>query len=373
MHGNIDYYELLEVERECDSQTLKASYRKLAMRWHPDRNPGDRDAEARFKAIGEAYDVLKDPQKRAAYDRYGHNAFQQGNGAGPGAGSPFSDIFSDIFDQFMGGGRGPRAAPRGADIRYELEIDFEDAFTGTEADIAIEVGVQCEPCSGTGGKPGTGTQACQTCGGRGQVSMQNGMFIMERTCPSCRGAGQMISDPCETCHGEGRVERRKSLNVRIPAGVDDGTRIRLSGEGEAGPRGGAPGDLYIFIHMKPHPIWRRDGSTLFASVPLSFVTAALGGEVSIPGIDRKSVDVKIPAGTQTGRQFRVRGRGMPVLNGQGRGDLVIQLDLETPTKLTARQCELLQEFAGIDDDEDNCPKSRGFWDRLKTAWEDLKD
>lgn len=373
MHGDIDYYELLEVDRDCDAATLKASYRKLAMRYHPDRNPGDRDAEARFKTIGEAYEVLKDPQKRAAYDRYGHNAFRQGGGGGAGPESPFSDIFSDIFDQFMGGGRGPRGPQRGADIRYELEIDFEDAFTGTEADIALNVAVECEHCVGSGSKPGAGTKACHTCGGRGQVRMQNGMFIVERTCPTCHGAGQMISDPCEHCHGEGRVERRKTLNVRIPAGVDDGTRIRLTGEGEAGPRGGGPGDLYIFIHMKPHPIWRRDGTTLFASVPLSFVTAALGGEVSIPGIDREPVDLKIPAGTQSGRQFRVRGRGMPALNGHGRGDLVVQFDLETPTRLTPRQRELLEEFSCIDEGEDNCPKSRSFWDRLKNAWEDLKD
>ena len=380
MHGEIDYYELLEVERGCDDAALKAAYRKLAMRWHPDRNPGDDAAEARFKAIGEAYECLKDPQKRAAYDRFGHAAFRQGGMGGMGGGghadaSPFSDIFSDIFDQFMGGGggRARRGPQRGGDVRYDLQIGIEEAYFGTEAEISLDVAVQCDHCLGSGGKPGARMQACTTCGGRGQVRMQNGMFIVERTCPVCHGAGQSISDPCDQCHGEGRVERRKSLKVKVPAGVDDGTRIRLAGEGEAGPRGGQAGDLYIFIHMKPHALWKRDGTTLFASVPLPFVTAALGGEISIPHLDRAAVDVKIPAGTQTGRQFRVRGRGMPSLNGHGTGDLVIQVDLETPTRLTSRQKELLEEFRAIGEGEDSCPQSRGFWDRLKTAWDDLTD
>ncbi|MFA7441557.1 MAG: molecular chaperone DnaJ [Sphingomonadaceae bacterium] len=380
MHGEIDYYELLDVERDCDEGTLKSAYRKLAMRWHPDRNPGDKDAEARFKAIGEAYEVLKDPQKRAAYDRFGHAAFRNGGGGGPGGGfgnaGPFSDIFSDIFDQFMGGGtaRGRRGPQRGADVRYDLEVTFEEAFEGSEAEIALDVAVGCDHCVGTGSKPGARMQTCHTCNGHGQVRMQNGMFIVERTCPTCHGAGQTISDPCEHCHGEGRVERRKTLQVKIPRGVDDGTRIRLSGEGEAGPRGGQPGDLYIFVHMKPHDIWKRDGTTLYAAVPLSFVTAALGGEICIPGLDKEPVEVRVPAGTQTGRQFRVRGRGMPSLNGHGAGDLVVQVDLETPTRLTARQKELLEEFRETEDgDESNCPKSKGFWDRLKHAWEDLTD
>jgi molecular chaperone DnaJ len=373
MHGEIDYYALLEVERGCDDQTLKTAYRKLAMRWHPDRNPGDSEAEARFKAIGEAYEILKDPQKRAAYDRFGHAAFRQGGGAGPGfaEASPFSDIFSDIFDQFMGGSA--RGARRGADVRHDLALSLEEAFHGTETEIALDTAVACDHCAGTGGKPGASVRPCPTCGGRGQVRMQNGMFIVERPCPSCHGAGQAISDPCGYCHGEGRVERRKMLKVKIPAGVDDGTRIRLADEGEAGPRGAAPGDLYIFIHMKPHPIWQRDGTTLFTSVPLSFVTAALGGEISIPDIERRPVELKIPAGTQTGRQFRVRGRGMPALNGHGHGDLVVQVDLETPTHLSPRQRELLEQFRGDAEGADNCPQSRSFWDRLKTAWEDLTD
>ena len=382
MHAEIDYYELLEVEKGCDDATLKASYRKLAMRWHPDRNPGDGEAEARFKSITHAYDILKDPQKRAAYDRYGPAAFRNG---GPGAGgqggspfgdnSPFSDIFSDIFDQFMGGGaaRGRRGPQRGADVRYDLQVSFEDAFNGAEAEIALDVAVACEHCQGSGGKPGAKMQACTTCQGRGQVRMQNGMFIVERTCPSCHGAGQTISDPCNHCHGEGRTERRKTLKIKVPRGVDEGTRIRLAGEGEAGPRGAEPGDLYVFIHMKPHPIWKRDGTTLYAQVPLSFVDAALGGDISIPGLDRKPVDVKVPAGTQSGRQFRVRGRGMPALNAHGVGDLVVQVELETPTKLSARQKELLEEFRGGPDKHEACPKSRGFFDRLKDAWDELTE
>jgi molecular chaperone DnaJ len=381
MHAEIDYYELLEVEKGCDDAGLKAAYRKLAMRWHPDRNPGDQAAETRFKAIGEAYAVLSDPQKRAAYDRYGHAAFRQaggGGGASPFAdASPFSDIFSDIFDQFMGGsprgGGGRRGPQRGADVRYDLQVSFEDAFHGAEADIALDVAASCDHCLGTGGKPGARVQSCGTCGGRGQVRMQNGMFIVERTCPQCHGSGQLISDPCDHCHGEGRVERRKSLKVKIPRGVDDGTRIRLSGEGEAGPRGGEAGDLYIFVHMKPHAIWKRDGTTLFAQVPLSFVDAALGGEIEIPGLDRQPVEVKVPAGTQSGRQFRVRGRGMPALNSHGVGDLVVQVELETPTKLTARQKELLEEFRGTESPHEGCPRSKGFFDRLKGAWDELTE
>ncbi len=381
MHAEIDYYELLEVEKGCDEAALKSAYRKLAMRWHPDKNPGDHAAETRFKAIGEAYGVLSDPQKRAAYDRYGHSAFKAGGGGGGGSpfgdASPFSDIFSDIFDQFMGGnaqGRGRRQGPqRGADVRYDLQVSFEDAFAGADADISLDVAVQCDHCLGTGGKPGARVQGCTTCQGRGQVRMQNGMFIVERTCPACHGSGSVISDPCEHCHGEGRVEKRKTLKVKIPAGVDDGTRIRLADEGEAGPRGGQPGDLYLFIHMKPHAIWKRDGTTLFAQVPMSFVDAALGGEIMIPGLDRKPIEVKVPAGTQSGRQFRVRGRGMPALNSHGVGDLVVQVELETPTKLSARQKELLEEFRGGGEGHEGCPKSKGFFDRLKGAWDELTE
>lgn len=375
MYTEVDYYELLEVSKGCGEGELKTAYRKLAMRWHPDRNPGDNDAETRFKAINEAYGILSDPQKRAAYDRYGHAGVRKDPGAGGspfGDGSPFQDIFSDIFDQFMGGTRSRRQGPqRGADVRYDLEVSFEDAFHGSEVEVELNVAARCEPCLGTGGKPGAQAKPCQTCQGRGQVRMQNGMFLVERTCPACHGSGSTISDPCAHCQGEGKVEQHKTLQVKIPKGVDTGTRIRLSGEGEAGPRGGGTGDLYIFIHMKPHPIWKRDGTTLFAQVPMSFVDATLGGELSIPGIDRKPVEIKVPAGTQSGRQFRVRGRGMPALNGNGLGDLVVQVDLETPTRLSPRQKELMEEFRGSAGE--SCPQSKGFFDRLKGAWDELTD
>jgi len=373
-----DYYTLLEVDRGADEATLKAAYRRAAMKWHPDRNPGDSGAEARFKAVNEAWEVLRDPQKRAAYDRFGHAAFRQGgNGRGPfGAADEFGafgDIFDSIFGEFMGRGRGPRQPQRGSDVRYDLEISFEQAFDGTEAEVSFDVAQACDSCGGSGGKPGARMVSCTTCGGRGQVRMQNGLFVVERTCPACHGAGAQISDPCERCGGDGRVDRRKTLKVKVPAGVDEGTRIRLAQEGEAGPRGAPPGDLYIFIHMKPHAVWKRDGTTLFAQVPVSFVTASLGGELSIPGLDRKPVELRIPAGTQTGRQFRIRGRGFPTLNGGQPGDLVLQVELETPTRLTARQKELLEEFRCIEEGESNCPKARGFWERVKTAWDELTD
>lgn len=378
VYAETDYYELLGVQRGADEATLKAAYRRAAMQWHPDRNPGDAQAEARFKAVNEAWEVLKDPNKRAAYDRFGHAAFRgSGNGRGPFGGADdlgaFGDIFDTIFGEFMGRGRGPRPPQRGGDVRYDLEVSFEQAFEGTEAEISFDVAQPCEPCGGSGGKPGARLAACPTCGGRGQVRMQNGLFVVERTCPACHGEGAQLSDPCPSCGGDGRVDRRKTLKVRIPAGVDEGTRIRLAQEGEAGPRGAPPGDLYIFIHMKPHALWKRDGTTLFAQVPVSFVTATLGGELSIPGLDRKPVELKIPAGTQTGRQFRVRGRGFPPLNGGAPGDLVLQVELETPTRLTARQKELLEEFRCIEEGEANCPKARGFWERVKTAWDELTD
>jgi molecular chaperone DnaJ len=372
MSAGLDYYAVLGVDRGADERSIKAAYRKLALELHPDRNPGDRECENRFKAVNEAYSCLSDAQKRAAYDRYGHAGLRT-NGASPADDfAGFSDIFSDIFDQFMGGGgartRGRQGPQRGADVRYDLEVSFEDAFHGSEAEIALDVAVTCDACLGTGGKPGARPTPCTTCGGRGSVRMQNGMFIVERTCPSCHGAGSVISDPCDACHGAGRVERRKSLKITIPRGVDDGTRIRLAGEGEAGPRGGTAGDLYIFVHMKPHPIWKRDGTTLFAQVPMSFVDAALGNEFCMPGIDGADVRFTIPPGTQSGRQFRVRGRGMPALNGAGVGDLVVQVDLETPVKLSARQKELLEEFQALDGDRrEACPKSRGFWERLKES------
>ena len=364
---DIDYYELLECERTADDKTLKSSYRRLAMQFHPDRNPGDHEAEARFKAISEAYDCLKDPQKRAAYDRYGKAAFQNGGAGGFGAQGfdGFSDIFESVFGEFMGGGRQQRGGPRrGADLRYDLEITLEEAFHGKAETIRFDVAANCEPCGGSGAKPGTAARTCQTCGGRGQVRAQQGFFVVERACPSCHGAGQVITDPCPSCRGEGRIDREKSLEVKIPAGVDEGTRIRVTGEGEAGGRGAPAGDLYIFLHVKRHAIFERDGTTLAARCPISFTTAALGGEIEVPGLDGEVIVVKIPAGIQSGKQLRHRGSGMPVLNSRGRGDLVIEIAVETPTKLTARQKELLAEFRETETGEE-CPASSGFFSKIK--------
>jgi molecular chaperone DnaJ len=372
-----DYYELLQVERTADDRTIKSAYRRLAMECHPDRNGGCTDAEARFKAISEAYDCLKDPQKRAAYDRFGHAAFKNGGGGfGGGAGAEgfgsFSDIFENIFGEFMnnGGGQGDRRSNmlRGADLRYDLEISFEDAYAGKEVELRIDTTVPCEPCSGSGAKAGTQARTCAMCQGRGQVRAQQGFFVVERTCPTCRGVGQTIADPCERCRGDGRLDTQRTLEVRIPAGVDEGTRIRLSGEGEAGVRGGPRGDLYIFVHLARHSVFQREGTTLFARCPVSITTAALGGSIDVPGLDRSRHEVRIPAGVQSGKQLRVRGAGMPVLNGRGHGDMVIQVDVETPTKLSAKQRELLEELRRTETG-DECPASKSFLGKLKGLWD----
>jgi molecular chaperone DnaJ len=381
MTTEIDFYELLEVERSADEAVLKSSYRRLAMKWHPDRNPGDAKAEQQFKAISEAYDVLKDPQKRAAYDRFGHAAFRQGGGGGGGGAQDFggfADIFESVFGEFMGGGQrgGRRGGPsRGSDLRYDLEMTLEEAFHGRQATLTVEVAAACEPCSGSGAKPGTSARQCTTCGGNGRVGMRQGLFMVERTCPACHGQGQIIADPCSSCRGAGRVDKQKTINVNVPKGVDEGTRIRVAGEGEAGSRGGPAGDLYIFVHLKSHDIFRRDGTTLFTLAPLSITTAALGGDIDVPALDREKTVIKIPAGTQTGKQFRVRGKGMPSLNGGGAGDLVVQVEVETPVKLTPRQRELLAEFQAIEAEEGgrNTPKAQGFFDKLKDAWNELTD
>ncbi len=369
MQADIDFYELLECERTADDATLKSSYRRLAMRFHPDKNPGDAESEARFKAISEAYDCLKDPQKRAAYDRYGKAAFQNGGPGGGGGGADFGDIgdiFETIFGSAFGGGQqqGRRAAQRGADLRYDLEISLDDAFHGKSIDIDVEVAVSCSTCSGSGAKPGTSATRCRTCAGHGKVRAQQGFFMVERPCPACHGAGEVITDPCTACRGEGRVDRKKTLTVAVPAGVDEGTRIRLSGEGEAGPRGTPAGDLYIFLHVKKHSVFTREGSTLFAEVPISFTTAALGGEIIVPGLDREDHEFRIPAGIQSGKQLRKRGAGMPVLNARGHGDLVIQVEVETPTRLSAKQRELLEAFRETETGEE-CPNSQGFFGRIR--------
>lgn len=372
----MDFYERLEVSRDADGATLKSAYRKLAMKYHPDRNPGCQDSENRFKALNEAYDCLKDPQKRAAYDRFGHDAFTNaasGGGGGQGGfgGAGFSDIgdiFETIFGQgFGGGGGGRQPTRRGADLRYDLEITLEEAFHGKKETITVEVSAPCEPCGGSGAEPGTSVETCPTCAGHGKVRAQQGFFVVERTCPSCHGAGQRIKAPCRTCRGEGRVDRPKSLKVDIPPGVDEGTRIRLTGEGEAGARGAPAGDLYIFLHVRRHAIFEREGTNLFARVPVSFTTASLGGAIEVPGLDGQRTKITIPAGIQSGRQLRQRGVGMPVLNGRGRGDIVVQIDVETPTKLTARQKELLEEFRATETGEE-CPQSEGFFSKIKDLW-----
>jgi molecular chaperone DnaJ len=368
-----DYYELLDVQRGADDSALKVAYRKAAMQYHPDRNPGNAEAEARFKAVAEAYEILKDPQKRAAYDQYGKAAFQQGGGGAQDFGG-FSDIFDNIFGEFMGGGRGgrQRGPQRGADLRYDMEITLEDAFHGKETEVTVDVATACEPCSGTGSKPGTGAKTCGTCAGRGQVRSQQGFFVVERACPTCQGAGQTISDPCSSCRGQGRVDKRKTLSVNVPQGVDDGTRIRLSGEGEAGGRGAPAGDLYIFLHIKRHKLFQRDGTTLFAHAPISFTTAALGGTIKVPGLDRSAHEIRIPAGIQSGKQIRQRGAGMPVLNGRGVGDMVVEVVVETPSKLSAKQRELLEQFRDTETGAES-PESSGFFSKLKDMWEDLTD
>jgi molecular chaperone DnaJ len=370
-----DFYDILGVQRSADEAALKSAYRKAAMQFHPDRNPGNAEAEAKFKAVNEAYDILKDPQKRAAYDQYGKAAFQNGGMGGGGAQDfgGFSDIFENIFGEFMGGGRSRQRGPqRGADLRYDLEITLEDAFHGKDTEVRLDISTQCDPCDGTGAKPGTSASACTTCAGRGQVRTQQGFFVVERPCPACRGAGQVISDPCTSCRGAGRVDKAVALEVTIPPGVDDGTRIRLSGKGEAGERGAPSGDLYIFLLLKRHRVFERDGTTLFARVPVSLTLAALGGEINVPGLDRTEHAIRIPAGIQSGKQLRQRGAGMPVLNGRGSGDLVVQIDVETPTKLTAKQRELLEAFRETETGEES-PQSTGFFTKLKDMWDDLTE
>lgn len=369
MTTEVDYYELLECERTADDATLKSAYRKLAIKYHPDKNGGCKDHEAKFKAVSEAYDVLKDPQKRAAYDRYGHAAFKNGAGQGGGAQDfgAFSDIFESMFGEFMGGGRGgQRQQRRGADLRYDMEIRLEDAFHGKKTEITIDVSAACDTCEGSGATPGTQAKTCATCQGHGKVRAQQGFFMVERTCPNCHGQGEVIQDPCGRCRGEGRVEKTKTLAINVPPGVDEGTRIRLQGEGEAGARGAPPGDLYIFIHIAKHSIYTREGTTLHARAPISFTTAALGGEITIPGLDGERIPIKIAPGIQSGRELRHRGAGMPVLQGRGRGDLVVRIDVEMPTKLTAKQREILEEFRATETGEE-CPQATGFFAKIKSA------
>ena len=372
-----DFYETLGVGRGADEKELKSAFRKLAMQFHPDRNPGDEACEHKFKEINEAYECLKDPQKRAAYDRFGHAAFENGAGGGAGGhgfgGGGFADIFDDIFGEMMGrqrrssGGR-----ERGADLRYNMEISLEEAFTGKTAQIHVPASVSCDECAGTGARPGTQPVTCQMCSGSGRVRASQGFFSIERTCPQCQGRGQTITDPCTKCSGQGRVTQERSLSVNIPAGIEDGTRIRLAGEGEAGLRGGPSGDLYIFLSVRPHEFFQRDGADLFCKVPISMTTAALGGSFEVTTLDGSQTRVKVPEGTQNAKQFRLKGKGMPVLRQPTIGDLYIQVAIETPQNLTKRQRELLEEFEQISSQENN-PQSTGFFSRMKDFFETFGD
>jgi molecular chaperone DnaJ len=373
-----DYYEILGVKRNATDQEIKSAYRGLAKECHPDRNAGDKDAERRFKEANEAYEALKDPQKRSAYDQFGHAAFDGGIGRGGHAGfgpdfaSSMSDIFDDLFGEFMGGrrgqGRSRSGRESGADLRYNLEITLTEAFTGKTAQIRVPASVKCETCAGSGAKPGTKAHVCATCGGIGKVRASQGFFTIERTCPACQGRGETIDDPCHDCSGSGRVQKERTLSVNIPAGVEDGTRIRLAGEGEAGLRGGAPGDLYIFLSIKPHEFFQRDGADIFCKVPISMTTAALGGQIDVPTLEGTTTRVKIPEGTESRKQFRLRGKGMPVLRAKVSGDMYIEVDVETPKNLTRRQRDLLEEFERASRTETS-PESAGFFSRVKEFFE----
>ena len=375
-----DYYEVLGVAKNASAEELKKAYRKLAMDYHPDRNPGDRSAEIKFKELSEAYEVLRDDQKRAAYDRFGHAAFEQGGGAQGQAGGfefhfgggAFNDIFGEMFGEFMGG-KSQQAQGRGADVRYDMEISLEEAFAGKQTNLTIATAVTCDTCKGSGSAPGTQPKSCGTCRGQGKIRAQQGFFTIERACPSCHGAGRVIETPCPTCGANGRVRRERSLQVHIPAGVEEGTRIRLAGEGEAGIAGAPPGDLYIFLAIAPHRFFLRDGANILCRIPIPMTTAVLGGEIEVAILDGSRAKISIPAGTQHGRQFRVRGKGMTILKSSQRGDLFIETLVETPVNLTRRQEELLREFESLSEGNKTSPESHGFLARMKDFWDDLTE
>lgn len=378
-----DYYEVLGLSRGASADEIKKAYRTKAKELHPDRNSGNPDAESQFKEANEAHDVLKDPEKKAAYDRFGHAAFEGGMGGGPRPGGPggaggnadfasaFSDVFDDLFGDFMGGRQGGRQrAARGADLRYNLRVTLEDAYNGLQKTIKVPTSVECGECSGSGAEGGAEPTSCPTCSGMGKVRATQGFFTVERTCPTCSGLGQIIKNPCKVCGGAGRVQKERALSVNIPAGVETGTRIRLAGEGEAGMRGGPPGDLYIFIEVEPHEIFERDGAELHCRVPVSMTVAAMGGDIEVPTIDGGRSRVKIPSGSQSGRQMRLRSKGMPALRGGATGDMFIELAVETPVNLTSRQKELLREFESLA--EDNNPESSSFFRSVKGFWDSMK-
>lgn len=380
-----DYYKSLGIDQGASTEEIRKAYRKKAMQYHPDRNPGDKQAEQKFKEINEAHDVLKDEQKRAAYDRFGHAAFEQG---GPGGGGPFGggfsqgfgqtgfgDIFEEMFGDFMGGGarRGGGGSARGGDLRYNLEVTLEQVYRGAKTNIRVPTSVACSECSGSGAAGGAAPITCPTCQGHGRVRAQSGFFTVERTCPACQGVGQVIKDPCRSCGGTGRERKEKNLSVNIPAGVEDGTRIRLSGEGEAGMRGAPAGDLYIFLTVAPHRLFQREGANVFCRVPIPMTTAALGGSIEVPTLGGRRARINIPAGTQGGHQFRLAGKGMPVLRSSAHGDMFVQTFVETPVNLTKKQKDLLREFENSGSAEKTSPESAGFFSKVKELWEDLKD
>ena len=373
-----DYYEVLGLSKGASADEIKKGYRRKAKELHPDRNTSDPSAESKFKEANEAYDVLKDPERKAAYDRFGHAAFEGGMGGGGGQrqgdfSSAFSDVFDDLFGDFMGGGQrggGRSRASRGSDLRYNLEISLEDAYSGLQKSINVPTSVQCSPCNGSGAAGGSEPSTCPTCSGMGKVRASQGFFTVERTCPSCSGMGQVISNPCSSCGGQGRSNKDRSLSVNVPAGVETGTRIRLSNEGEAGLRGGPAGDLYIFIEVREHKIFQRDGNSLFCRIPVSMSGAALGGDIEVPTIDGGRSRVKIPAGSQSGRQMRLRCKGMPSIKSAQKGDMFIEIAVETPVNLTSKQRELLREFEALS--EDNNPESKSFFSSVKSFWDTMK-
>jgi molecular chaperone DnaJ len=372
-----DFYDILGVDRQAGQGDLKKAYRKLAMQYHPDRNQGDAGAEAKFKEISEAYDILSDDEKREAYDRFGHAAFQNGGG-GAGFdgnfGSSFADVFDDLFGEFTGGGRQRRGGNnRGADLRYNMDITLEEAFAGKTAKITIPTTSACDDCGGTGAEAGSQPSTCATCQGHGKVRAQSGFFTVERTCPNCGGVGRVITNPCGNCGGAGRIEKDKTLSANIPSGVEDGTRIRLSGEGEAGVRGGPAGDLYIFLSLQAHEVFQRDGANIYCRVPIAMTTAALGGDIDVPTLDGGRVSVSLPEGTQTGRQFRLRGKGMPHMRGRGQGDMYVQTMVETPVNLSQEQRELLARFQASLGGGGTSPESEGFFKKAKELWNDITD
>ncbi len=384
-----DYYDVLGITKSASADEIKKAYRKLAMKYHPDQNKGNPDAEEKFKEINQAYDVLKDEQRRAAYDRFGTAAFDGSMGASGGARSgagftgggfgAFSDIFEDMFGDMMGQGRGGgRASGRGSDLQYSMEMSLEDAFKGKETKISLSINQACETCKGTGAEGGKEPDKCTTCDGAGRIRQQQGFFTIERTCPSCNGMGKVIKDSCKACAGEGRVHKKKELKVKIPAGVEHGRRIRLSGQGEAGVRGSSPGDLYILVTIKPHKFFKRDGSNLYCRVPIPMTKAALGGDIEIPKIEGGKSKVKIPPGAQTGQQFRLKGQGMSVLNSEARGDAFIEIFVETPVNLDKKQQDLLQQLhesmgGSGKNATKNSPESSGFFTKMRDMWDDLKD